>query len=372
MKKILAIAPYQYLPFFSGGQKFIANFFGWLATKNDLEVVSVPGNEVYLANNYELVPLLKPGKSRYFDRSLINAITKRVHAANTEVIICEHPYLAWVAFAVKRKTGVPVFIHSHNIESQRFRSLGKWWWPLLALYEKWSFRKADGIFFITGDDKQFAIDRWKINRDKCIDLPFGIDIDQHPQDRSACKISVANELGISPNETFLLFNGLLNYSPNIDAVKHIIEDINPILKNYEGFNYKIVICGKGLPDTFLQLPEEQRSNIIFTGFVKDIDRYIKAADVFLNPVLSGGGVKTKIVEAIAQGTTVVSSVTGSIGLAAQESGEKLVIVPDGDWNAFAKQVLSQAGNINATPHSFYEHYYWGNIIGRINLLTALN
>ena len=54
MKKVLAIAPYPYLPFFSGGQKFIARFFEYLGKKVDLTVISVAKNDFSLAKNFKV------------------------------------------------------------------------------------------------------------------------------------------------------------------------------------------------------------------------------------------------------------------------------------------------------------------------------
>ena len=71
MKKILAIAPYSYLPYHSGGQKFIAGFLEHLGKKTDLTVVSVQENDFTLAKSYQAFPLLKKSFSRYMDRSLL-------------------------------------------------------------------------------------------------------------------------------------------------------------------------------------------------------------------------------------------------------------------------------------------------------------
>jgi hypothetical protein len=101
MKKVLAIAPYPYLPYFSGGQKFIAQFFEWLGKEVDLSVVSVAGNDSALTKNYRLIPLLKRSFSRYYDRSLIRSITELVKKEEFDTVIWEHPYYAWVASRVK-------------------------------------------------------------------------------------------------------------------------------------------------------------------------------------------------------------------------------------------------------------------------------
>ncbi|MBK9464483.1 MAG: glycosyltransferase family 4 protein [Chitinophagaceae bacterium] len=365
MKKVLAIAPYPYLPFFSGGQKFIAQFFEHLGTAIDLTVISVAENDFSLAKSYKTIPLLKKSFSRYVDRSLISKIVTLTKQESFDTIICEHPYFAWLAFAVRKQTGVKVIIHTHNIEYQRFRSTGKWWWPVLKQYEKSSFEKADGLFFISSEDRDFAIQEWKIPSEKCIDLPFGVEIKSSPEDRSTAKQFIAQKHGISIDEKILLFNGLLNYKPNIDAVRTILDKINPLLLAQSSFNYKIIICGKGLPEKMNLLKDYADKNIMFAGFAESIEPYIKAADIFLNPVQSGGGVKTKVVEAIAYGTTVISTATGAAGIVKKVCGAKLVTVADNDWEEFAKEVIINAASSIPTPQEYYNYYFYGNIIQRL-------
>lgn len=372
MEKVLAIAPYSYLPFFSGGQKFIAQFFEWLATRTELTVITVSENDLSLAKNYRILPLLKKSFSRYIDRSLVPKAVALVQEGKYDTLICEHPYFAWLCFAVRKRTGINVIIHTHNIEYQRFRSTGKWWWPVLKKYEQKSFKKADGIFFITPEDRQFAITEWGIQPSKCLNLPFGIELDQYPTDRDECKQAIHHQYQIPVNEKLLLFNGLLNYKPNIDALQVILEKINLLLLAQNDFKYKIIVCGKNMPDEFDELKSYRDKNIVYAGFVDDITIYLKAADVFLNPVLSGGGVKTKMVEAIAYGSTVVSTQTGSIGIDKEACGEKLKTIADQDWDNFAKQIVEEAGKQTITPGLYYEIYYWGNIIEKVIAFNLKN
>ena len=370
MKKVLAIAPYPYLPYFSGGQKFIAQFFEYLGKEIDLTVISVAENDFTLAKSYKIIPLLKKSFSRYLDRSLISKVVTLTKQEGFDTIICEHPYFAWLTFAVRKQTGVKVILHTHNIEYQRFRSTGRWWWPVLKIYEKRSFEKADALFFISPEEKDFAITKWKIPEEKCIDLPFGVEIKSYPEDRPTCRQTIAQKHGINNDEKILLFNGLLNYKPNLDALKIILDKINPLLISQPSLFYKIIICGKGLPDEMNSLKEYAGKNIVFAGFVDSIEPYLKAADVFLNPVQSGGGVKTKIVEAIANGTTVISTESGAIGIVKDVCGEKLITVADNDWDEFAKAITNNYNNTAVTNPSYYQHYYWGNIIA--NTVAAVN
>lgn len=365
MKKVLAIAPYQYLPYFSGGQKFIAHFFEHLGSAIDLTVISVAENDLSLAKSYKPIPLLKKSFSRYIDRSLVAKIAALTKKEGFDTIICEHPYFAWLAFAVRKKTGIKVFIHTHNIEYQRFRSTGRWWWPILKSYEKRSFEKADGLFFITPEDKDFAINNWKIEKEKCIDLPFGVEIKGFPEDRVASREIVAQKHGIGDTEKIFLFNGLLNYKPNSDALKIILDKINPLLISNATLKYKIIICGKGLPDEMNELKDYADKNIIYAGFADSIETYLKATDIFLNPVQTGGGIKTKMVEAIAYGATVVATETGAAGIMKDVCGDKLFIVTDDDWRGFAGAIIDGTGSTSQTPQAYYNYYFYGNIIHRL-------
>ena len=93
--------------------------------------------------------------------------------------------------------------------------------------------------------------------------------------------------------------------------------------------------------------------------------YFKGADLFLNPVQSGGGIKTKMVESIAFGTTVITTETGAMGIHREICGKKLVVIPDNAWNDFAQAIIKNVDNVGITPAVYYEHYYWGSIVKKI-------
>jgi len=365
MNKVLAIAPYSYLPFSSGGQKFIAQFLEYLGKEVDLTVISVAENDFTLAKTYKTIPLLKKTFKRYLDTHLVAKISSLVKEKEFDTIIWEHPYYWWLAARIRKKTGIKTIIHTHNIEYQRFQSLGKWWSPFLKIYERVAFNKADAIFFITNEDKEYAITHWNVAPEKCIDVPFGVEIKETPDDKKQARKNIAEKHSINSDEKILLFNGVLDYKPNLAALKIILTQINPLLLAHTGFKYKMIVCGKRLPVEMNSLKEYANKNIIYTGFVTDVDTYFKGADIFLNPVQSGGGIKTKMVEAIAFGTTVVATETGAIGLDEAVAGNKLDVVKDNDWTGFAEAIIKNAVSESATPPSYYSKYYWGNIIEKI-------
>jgi glycosyltransferase involved in cell wall biosynthesis len=366
LKKFLVIAPYQYLPYSSGGQKSIAQFLDYLGKETDLTVVSVAENEAPLIKTYKHLPWLKKRSfSRYSDLSLISKLTALLKKAKFDAIIWEHPYYPWLAGIIKKRTGIKTILHTHNIEYQRFRSIGKWWWWLLQAYEKSFFKLADQILFLTPEDKKFVIEKWNIPENKCIEIAFGVDISKYPDDKEYCKQIIRAKHKIAEDEKILLFLGLLYYKPNLDALLVILKEINPWLLQRHDFKYKIIICGKRLPADLNELKEWADKNIIYAGFVEDVSVYFKGADIFLNPVQSGGGIKTKMVEAIGSGTTVVTAETGAAGIHKDICGKKLIIIPDNHWKFFAEAVIENADRYEITPTAYYDYYYWGSIVKKI-------
>ena len=226
------------------------------------------------------------------------------------------------------------------------------------------YRKADNIFFISEDDREHAIRHLGAAKDKTIAVTYGIEQPAIPLDIDECSGKVRELYNIADDCNILLFNGALYHSTNYDALSVILEQINPHLLAHSTFRYKIIVCGKGLPDFFNELKEYADKNVIYAGFVEDISMYFKAADIFLNPILTGAGVKTKAIEALAMNCTVVSTPLGALGINRDVCGDKLKVVTEGEWDRFADVVVTAASGQAQTPAAFFDYYYWGNIIAR--------
>jgi hypothetical protein len=121
-----------------------------------------------------------------------------------------------------------------------------------------------------------------------------------------------------------------------------------------------VICGKNLPQVYNELSDYSDKNIIYAGFVDDIIPYFKGADIFINPVIDGGGIKTKLVESLGYNINVVTTSNGAIGVPISITGNKMKIVENGDWDLFAEEI-SKANTDNNIPAAFFEHFYWEEI-----------
>jgi glycosyltransferase involved in cell wall biosynthesis len=230
-------------------------------------------------NNFHgsFLPILSASKFRYINLFFFFKLRNIIMQQKATHLICEHPYMGWLGILAKYFCKTPMVIHSHNIEALRFKSTGKWWWKCLWYYERLMHRSADVNFFITDEDRLFAIQHFRLDANKCHTITYGFDFNAVPtaSERLDAKLLLQTQHHIPANHSILLFNGTLDYGPNLDALNTILNDINPIFLENPSFKYSIVICGKGLPDSYQQLESYKNKHIVYAGFVDDISVYFK-------------------------------------------------------------------------------------------------
>jgi hypothetical protein len=361
MLNVLSLVSYQFLPPKMGGQKCIALGNKYLSKHLNLTCITTENNVSSEDVNYSVVNVLSDSKLRYINIFYFFKIRNIIKKNSITHLIIEHPYYGWLGILLKRFCSVKLIIRSHNIEANRFKTVGKWWWKLLWQYERFVHKLADVSFFITEEDRIYAINNFGLDIKKCTVITYGFELEQMPNvvSRQSSKLTIKQKYNINNYDLVILFNGTLDYKPNLRALDAILSAINPSLQK-SNFKYKIIVCGNNLPNSYNELKEYQSQNIIYAGFVDDISTYYLAADIFINPVIDGGGIKTKIVEALGYNVSLVTTKSGAIGISKEITESKMIVVDDNNWNEFANAILA----INLTkniPESFFRHFYWGNI-----------
>jgi glycosyltransferase involved in cell wall biosynthesis len=364
MKKILCLVPYTYLPAKSGGQKLIASFYMNLSKHFSIICIGTKANDETNAE-YEMINILSNSFVRYINPFLFFKIKKIINKEKPDYFQLEHPYLGWLAVFIKRTTGIKLIVRSHNIEGLRFKNLGKWWWKILLKYEGWVHRNSDINYFITEEDKLYAIKNFKLSPPRCYTITSGID--QKAPPTAAEKVDahsfILNAHRLHSADLLILFNGAFNYAPNRNALYHLVQKIFPLVKSLTTKSFKLIVCGSDMPGELIN--ENKDADIIFAGFVPDINVYLKGSNIFVNPITEGGGIKTKLVEALGFDLTCISFVTGAIGVSKEVCGEKLIFVEDNNYQKFAEAIINNA-NLNATiPDIFYEQFSNEGIMGKI-------
>lgn len=360
MANVLSVVSYKIFPAKLGGQKGIALFSKYFSNYHTFLMVTVEANDPAYAD-YPVLNILSNSRIRYINPVYFFTLRNIIRKHKITHLMLEHPYYGWLGLLLKRFVGVKLIVHSHNIEAIRFKSINKWWWGILWNYERFVHRHADFTFCITNEDRQYMISKFNLLPQNSAVVTYGTELSRAPSmaECNESRMFLENTYSFSGKETVFLFNGTLDYLPNLEALRTILERINPLFMQ-KGISYKIIICGKNLPEEYEGLKNYRDKNIIYAGFVEDITSYFKGADVFLNPVTDGGGIKTKLVEALGYNLPVISTTNGAIGVDPGICNQRLTVIPNGNWEEFV-EVMAQSLDLPPIPDAFFETFNWEHI-----------
>lgn len=167
--------------------------------------------------------------------------------------------------------------------------------------------------------------------------------------------------GVKADATKLVFTGVMDYSPNEDAVVYFCDAILPLIQQHYP-NVAFWIVGKDPTEKVLALAG--RPNVYVTGGVPDVRPYVEAAVVFVCPIRYGAGIKNKILAALAMKKAVVATSVSLEGLDLRPNED--VIAADSP-EAFAAAVIMLLENPEMTERLgqcgqvfIKEHYSWEN------------
>jgi len=108
----------------------------------------------------------------------------------------------------------------------------------------------------------------------------------------------------------MMFLGGYAHKPNIDAVKYLVHDIWPKIKNKLP-EVKLYIVGSNPTNEIKQLASD---DVIVTGYVKDLTSYYNECRLMLAPLRFGAGVKGKLTQSLSRGLPIICTTVGAEGI----------------------------------------------------------
>ena len=120
------------------------------------------------------------------------------------------------------------------------------------------------------------------------------------------------------NERAIVFTGVMDYWPNIDAVTWFAREVLPkLVERVPGIRFYVV--GMNPSPAVQALAGDSR--IVVTGKVDDVRPYLQYAAAVVAPLRIARGVQNKVLEAMAMARPVVVSAAAAAGIAAQAGVE---------------------------------------------------
>ncbi len=125
----------------------------------------------------------------------------------------------------------------------------------------------------------------------------------------------------------MVFSGLMSSYPNDHGILYFLENIFPLIVNQIP-EAKVFIVGKDPSKRLLKYASEC---VKITGFVDDVRPFMARGEVFIIPLLIGGGIRGKALEAMAMKIPIVTTSIGCEGIHLKHEDSALFADEPGDF-----------------------------------------
>jgi glycosyltransferase involved in cell wall biosynthesis len=219
--------------------------------------------------------------------------------------------------------GVPAVLTEHEVRRRRpirwprlgaqgalREALAELDWRRWPRYEVGVWSRFDLLQAFTERDAEAMVSLAPAIRGRVRVNPFGIDLPPQASPSS----QVAGEL---------LFVGNMTHQPNVDAALWLGREVIPLLRARRP-EVRLTIAGAYPPPEVESLGSD---HVRVTGWTRDLTPLVERAQVVLAPVRIGGGMRRKVLEAMAYGKAVVTTPRGAQGF--DIDGSRPLVVADG-------------------------------------------
>lgn len=261
--------------------------------------------------------------SKHYSSSLVHQIADLYHPAgvNTSgitIIHADHTAMMPLALAIQQKWSekygitIPIGLRLHNVEATiweryakelPFFNPKKWYVArqasLLRKSEWQLVQKADVAFPISEIDNQ-AVQK-HCPQTKTVTVKAGINTNEWKQGKLEDKISGS-----------LIIASVWSWIHNTNGLVWFANSVMPLLER-QNKTVNLTVLGKNPPDILLSV---KRDSIHIKGYVESVKPYFQKSLVYIAPLFVGGGMRVKIIEAMAAGLPVVATSVSAEGLSA--------------------------------------------------------
>lgn len=276
--------------------------------------------------------------SRFYSKEMAQKLISVLQADSYDIVQLESIFVAPYIHIIRQYSKAKVVLRAHNVEhliwqriAQNHSSLvkkilaGKLYHQLKK-YECSLIGKVDGYMTISDVDYKFFHEL--APSVPGVVIPFSINIDNYTVDEEYI-----------PSEQPKLFHlGSMNWMPNVEALEWFLDDIFPeIQKHFPTLVF--TVAGRGIPE---QIKKYASQNVIIAGEVESANDFMTSQDIMIVPLLSGSGVRIKIIEGMALGKTIITTTVGAEGLDVEN--EKNIFIAD-----TAEEIVSVLEKCIKTP-----------------------
>ena len=256
-----------------------------------------------------------------------------------DVVQLEGTFVAWYASYLTsqgskgemptRQHLPPVVLRAHNVEYRIWETLAqgernplkRWYFSDLAkglkAFEKNMLHRIDAVAAITEEDATrlhslfFAGLPAPVSSEDVKDEKYGPTIALIPAAVEMAAFQPDPSQPPRPRTVFMI--GSLNWLPNLEGLDWLLREVWPAI-HAELPELELHVAGVAPPGHLTSRPKGQ-DNVFIHGFVESAAAFMRQYDLMLVPLLSGGGMRVKIIEGMALGKCILSTGIGAEGIA---------------------------------------------------------
>ncbi|MFA4852842.1 MAG: glycosyltransferase family 4 protein, partial [Bacteroidales bacterium] len=255
---------------------------------------------------------------RFISGEFDDKIKQIVSSGEFDIVQLESVFVAPYIATIRNNSNAKIILRAHNIEHIIWNRLAeschnpvkkiylKHLSRTLKNYENKIFDSVDGIAAITQHDADFFV---KSGHNKAvISIPVGID---------QCMITKIDAEREFPG---LFHLGSMDWMPNQEGIRWFLDNVwGKVIKEYPGIN--LYLAGRSMPGWLREL---KMPNVLVDGEVENAFNYMQSKSVMIVPLLSGSGMRVKIIEGMACGNTIISTSIGAEGI--DYTNEKNILI----------------------------------------------
>ncbi len=249
---------------------------------------------------------------------------------NFDIVQLEGVFMASYIPEIKKYSSAKIVLRAHNVEHQIWerhiqgesRVSRKWYLQIqnqrLKKFELNAIKQVDAIVPISKVDE----DAFKALgfEGKMITCMTGVDINGYRQ------------ISVPIKNRSVFYIGSMDWMPNQEAVTWFIKNCWPIIRK-EVPEARFYAGGKGMPLHFFHITEP---GVTIIENVSSAPAFFMEHEVMVVPLLSGSGIRIKIIEGMSYGKAIVSTRVGAEGIGYTD-GKNILIADDPEQ--FAASVI---------------------------------
>jgi polysaccharide biosynthesis protein PslH len=314
--KVGIIAPCEVFPPISGAPKRVYRIAQELSACGAEVTVLHHGQQAYVNGKLRFLSFkpfsISPGSSDYFhpfNPYFPSFFGRFMNEFKPDIVQCEGPWSILPALFYANKMHVPCVLDEHNVEVlwSLFASKVPFIAPYTFVFEKFALNNSKLILTTSETDKIVLSRIFQVDSKRLFVVPNGVDFRQYSAASGSLQ-KIKSKLGILQSKKIVLYHGLMSSKQNYEAASLIIDYIAPKI----GIATFLII-GKN-PPTWLKKSAQGKTNVLVLDYVPNIEDYIMASDLCIAPIIRGSGTRLKILEYMAAGKPIVSTVKGAEGI----------------------------------------------------------